>query len=37
MQQMINSFNDHYIICGFGRVGRQVARDLRRGRRQATS
>ena len=21
--------NDHYIICGFGRVGRQVARDLR--------
>jgi voltage-gated potassium channel len=23
------SLTDHYIICGFGRVGRQVARDLR--------
>jgi voltage-gated potassium channel len=27
-QKMIDSFSDHYIICGFGRVGRQVARDL---------
>jgi voltage-gated potassium channel len=27
-QRMIDSLNDHYIICGFGRVGRQVARDL---------
>jgi voltage-gated potassium channel len=27
-QRMIDSFKDHYIICGFGRVGRQVARDL---------
>ncbi|HEY5196685.1 MAG TPA: TrkA family potassium uptake protein [Solirubrobacteraceae bacterium] len=27
-QRMIDSFTDHYIICGFGRVGRQVARDL---------
>lgn len=26
---MIDSFNDHYIVCGFGRVGRQVSRDLR--------
>jgi voltage-gated potassium channel len=26
--KMIASFSDHYIICGFGRVGRQVARDL---------
>jgi voltage-gated potassium channel len=25
---MINSYSDHFIICGFGRVGRQVARDL---------
>jgi voltage-gated potassium channel len=25
----INSLSDHHIICGFGRVGRQVARDLR--------
>ncbi len=29
-QKMIDSYRDHYIICGFGRVGRQVARDLRR-------
>jgi voltage-gated potassium channel len=27
-QRMIDSLTDHYIICGFGRVGRQVARDL---------
>jgi voltage-gated potassium channel len=26
---MIDSFTDHFIVCGFGRVGRQVARDLR--------
>jgi voltage-gated potassium channel len=25
----IEATSDHYIICGFGRVGRQVARDLR--------
>ncbi len=29
MQKMIASLTDHYLICGFGRVGRQVARDLR--------
>jgi voltage-gated potassium channel len=28
MQKTIDSLNDHHIICGFGRVGRQVARDL---------
>jgi voltage-gated potassium channel len=28
-QKMIDSLSDHHIICGFGRVGRQVARDLR--------
>jgi voltage-gated potassium channel len=28
IQRMINSYNDHFIICGYGRVGRQVARDL---------
>ncbi len=28
-QKMIDSYTDHYIVCGFGRVGRQVARDLR--------
>jgi voltage-gated potassium channel len=27
--RMIDSLADHYIICGFGRVGRQVAHDLR--------
>jgi voltage-gated potassium channel len=25
----IEATSDHYVICGFGRVGRQVARDLR--------
>jgi voltage-gated potassium channel len=29
MQRVIDATADHYIICGFGRVGRQVARDLR--------
>src|SRR5947209_8856280 len=28
-QRMIDSYSNHFIICGFGRVGRQVARDLR--------
>jgi voltage-gated potassium channel len=28
-QKLIDSTSDHYIICGYGRVGRQVARDLR--------
>jgi len=27
-QKMIDSYSDHFIICGFGRVGRQVVRDL---------
>lgn len=27
-QKMIDSLADHHIICGFGRVGRQVVRDL---------
>src|ERR1017187_5107804 len=31
-QKMIDSLHDHHIICGFGRVGRQVARDLRAAR-----
>jgi voltage-gated potassium channel len=29
MRRMIDALSDHYLICGFGRVGRQVARDLR--------
>jgi voltage-gated potassium channel len=28
-QRMIDSYSDHYIVCGYGRVGRQVARDLK--------
>ena len=28
-RKAIDATSDHYIICGFGRVGRQVARDLR--------
>lgn len=28
MEKRIDSLSDHHIICGFGRVGRQVARDL---------
>ena len=31
-QRMIDALTDHHIICGFGRVGRQVARDLRAAR-----
>lgn len=27
-QKMIDSYSGHYIVCGCGRVGRQVARDL---------
>ncbi len=27
-RRMIDALTDHHIICGFGRVGRQVARDL---------
>jgi voltage-gated potassium channel len=29
MQKMIDTTSDHYLICGYGRVGRQVVRDLR--------
>ncbi|MCL2417719.1 MAG: potassium channel family protein [Conexibacteraceae bacterium] len=29
-QKMIDSYSDHYIVCGYGRVGQQVARDLLR-------
>jgi voltage-gated potassium channel len=32
VQRMIDSLTDHHIVCGFGRVGRQVARDLRAAR-----
>jgi voltage-gated potassium channel len=29
---MTDSLSDHHLICGFGRVGRQVARDMRAAR-----
>ena len=29
MQRMVDGLSDHYLVCGFGRVGRQVVRDLR--------
>src|SRR5436190_24119625 len=29
MRRMSAGLADHFIVCGFGRVGRQVARDLR--------
>jgi voltage-gated potassium channel len=31
-QKEIDTLSDHFIICGFGRVGRQVARDLKAAR-----
>jgi len=31
-ERVIRSLSGHHIICGFGRVGRQVARDLRAAR-----
>jgi voltage-gated potassium channel len=31
VQRMIDTYSDHFIVCGFGRVGRQVTRDLRAG------
>lgn len=27
-QRMVDALSDHYLVCGFGRVGRQVVRDL---------
>lgn len=30
MERRIKEMNDHYIICGFGRVGHQVADELRK-------
>ena len=32
VQRMIDALSDHHVICGFGRVGRQIARDLRSAR-----
>lgn len=30
LQRIVNGLSDHYIVCGYGRVGRQVVADLRR-------
>jgi voltage-gated potassium channel len=32
IQRMIDAISGHHVICGFGRVGRQVARDMRAAR-----
>lgn len=29
MQQKIKNLNQHYIVCGYGRMGRQIVSDLR--------
>jgi voltage-gated potassium channel len=29
MEQLLTTISDHYIICGYGRMGRQIIRDLR--------
>jgi len=29
MRSMIDKLKDHYIVCGFGRMGAQIVRDLR--------
>jgi len=29
MKQLIKTLNRHYIVCGYGRMGRQIVRDLR--------
>ena len=29
MKKSIDTLKDHYIVCGYGRVGRQVARELK--------
>ena len=31
MQRRIDQLRDHFIFCGYGRVGRQVARDFAEG------
>ena len=33
MRRLIATYSDHYIVCGYGRVGRQVALALRQRRR----
>ena len=28
MEKIINNLSGHYIVCGYGRIGRQIARDM---------
>jgi Kef-type K+ transport system membrane component KefB/Trk K+ transport system NAD-binding subunit len=30
MDKLINSISEHYIVCGFGRMGQQIVKDFRR-------
>lgn len=30
MDKLINSINNHYIVCGYGRMGQQIVKDFRR-------
>jgi len=30
MDQMIASISDHYVVCGYGRMGQQIVRDFQR-------
>lgn len=32
MERRVETLDDHYIICGYGRVGRQIAEDFKRER-----
>jgi voltage-gated potassium channel len=32
MERRVNALRDHFILCGYGRVGRQIADDLTRAR-----
>lgn len=32
MEKQVRALTDHYILCGYGRVGQQIARELRRER-----
>ena len=37
MQSRVQRLKRHFIMCGYGRVGRQLARELRRGSRSSSS
>ncbi|HWZ58874.1 MAG TPA: potassium channel protein [Gemmatimonadaceae bacterium] len=35
MQHLIDAMSDHYIVCGYGRVGHEITAELHRRKRQA--